>query len=62
MVQKYDISDIEGGGGRYRKVSIKGESVKCLGPTTDREGMDTLSMVVLMVHKTCLGVSSPLGS
>ena len=62
MVHKYDMLSIEGGGGKDKKVLIKGVLVNMLGPMTDREGMDTLSMVVLMIGRTCSGVAGPLGS
>ena len=61
-MQKYNISFIEGGGGRDKKVPVKGALVNMLGPMTDRKGMDTLSMVVLMIGRTCSGVAGPLGS
>ena len=51
MVQKSDMIVIEGGGGRDKKVSIKGALVNRPGPTVDRKGMDTLSMVVSMIGR-----------
>ena len=62
LVNKYDMSVGEGGGGRDKKVSIKGVLVKIPGPMKNREGMDTMSMVVLIIGRTCSGLAGPLGS
>ena len=51
-----------GGGGIYGKVFAIGASANNLGPTTDKEGMETLSMVVSMVGMTCSSVVSPCES
>ena len=62
MVHKSDISVGEGGGGKDKKVSIKRALENNSGPMTDMDGMDTLSMVVSIVGRTCSSVSSPFGS
>ena len=62
IVHKYDISVNEGGGGKDKKVSIIGELENNIGPRTDMEGMDTLSMVVSIVGSTCFGVVGHFGS
>ena len=61
-MHKLDISAVEGGGGRDKKVSVKGVLVKSHIPMIDREGMDTLLMVVSMVGRTCSRVVGPLVS
>ena len=62
IVHKYDISFGEGGGGKDKKVSGIGVLVNKSVPSEDRDGMDTLSMVVLIVGRTCSGVAIPFGS
>ena len=62
IAQKYDMLVIKGGGRSDIKVSIKGALVNRPRPMTDREGMDTLSMMVSIVGRTCFGVVYPLGS
>ena len=61
-MHKSNISAIEGGGGRYKKVSVKGASINKPRPTKNMKGMDTLSMVVSMVGRTCSRVANPLVS
>ena len=61
-VHKYETLVNVGGGGKDKKVSIMGVLEKITRPTTDRDGMDTLSMVELIVGRMCSGVASPLGS
>ena len=55
MVHKSNISSIAAGGGRDKKVSVKGVSVNRFGPMENRESMDVLLMVVLTVGRTCSG-------
>ena len=62
IVHTSDMSTFKGGGERDKKVSIKGALVNRPRPMTDREGMDMLSMVVLIVRRTCSRVTDPLGS
>ena len=50
------------GGGRDGKVSAISTSTNNPSPTTDKDGIDTLSMVVSMVGMTCSGVASRYGS
>ena len=52
MVHKFDMPVIEGVGGRDKKVSVKGALVNKHGLMKNREGMDTLSMVVSIVWRT----------
>ena len=61
IAHKYDILVIEGGGGRDKKVSVKGALVKRPRPMTYMEGIKTLSMVVSIVGRTCSRVVGPLG-
>ena len=53
IVHKFDMSVVEGGGGRDKKVSIKEALVNRNEPMVDRKGMDTLLMVVLIIGRTC---------
>ena len=62
IVQKYDISVNEGGGGKNKKVSIIGMLENKLVPTIDRDVMETFSMVVLIVGRTHFSVAGPFGS
>ena len=62
MVHKYNASVIVGGGDKDKKVSVIGVLENNPGPTVDKEGMDTLSVVELIVGRTCSVVASPLGS
>ena len=62
IINKSTMSVGTVGGGRDRKVSTIGDSKNNIGPTTDKDGMDTLSMVVSMVKMTSFGVASPCGS
>ena len=59
---KYDMSADKVGSRREKKVSIKGVLVKRPEPTTYREGMDMLSMVVSIIGRTCFAMVSHLGS
>ena len=59
IVHKSNMPVREGGGGRDKKVSIKGVLVKRPDPMTYKEGMDTLSMVVLIIGRTCSRVVGP---
>ena len=61
-MHKSDISVDERGGSKDKKVSVIGALENKPEPMTDRDGMDTLSMVVLIVRRTCFDVASPLGS
>ena len=61
-VHKYVVSVGVDEGGKDGKVVIIGVSTNNPGPTTDKEGMDTMSMVISMVRMTCLGVVDPYGS
>ena len=45
-----------------KKVSVKGAPINRHGPTTNKEGVDALSMVVSMVGRKCSVVADPLGS
>ena len=62
IMHKYNILVGEGGGGKDKKVSI----IRVLGnnprPTVDKDGMDTLSMVVSIVGRTCSDVASAFRS
>ena len=62
IVQKSDISVDEGGVGKNKKVSVIGALENKLGPMTDRDGMETLLMVVLILGRTCYGVVDPFVS
>ena len=62
IVNKSDISVNEGGGGKDKKVFVKGELENKLVPMVDMEGMDTLLMVALIVGMTFCGVAGPFGS
>ena len=62
IVHKSDMLVSEGGGDKEKKVSMKGGLANNHGPTTYRECMDTLLMVVSIVWRTCFGVAGPLGS
>ena len=62
IVYKSDMSVDEGGGGKEKKVFINEALENKLGPLSDKEEMDTLSMVVLTIGRTCFKVVSPLGS
>ena len=62
MVHKSDTSVDKGGGGEEKKVSVTGMLANKPEPTIDKDGMDTLSMVVSIVRRTCSDVVSPLGS
>ena len=61
MVHKFNTSVGEGGGGKEKKVSIIGVLENKPGPTRDQYGIDTLSMVVSIVRRTCFVVVGPLG-
>ena len=62
MVHNSDVLVGMVGGGIDGKVSTIGASENNLGPTTDKEGIEMLSMVVLMVWMKCTSVSYPCGS
>ena len=62
IVHKYDISVDIGGGRKEKKGFVIGALKNKLGPASDRDGMETLLMVVLIVERTCFGVANPLGS
>ena len=62
IVHKYDTSFGEGGGGKVKKVSSIRVFAKNLGPTIDKDGMDTLSMVLSIVGRTCSDVVGPFES
>ena len=62
ILQKFDISVNEGGGCKDNKVFVNGALPNKPKPTTNKEGMETLSMVVLAIGRTCSGVVGPLGS
>ena len=62
IVHKYNISFEEGGGGKEKKVSINGALENNHGRTSDREGLETLSMVFSTAGRTCYRVFGPLGS
>ena len=49
-------------GGRDGKVFTIGTLTNNPSPTTDKDGMDMLSMVLSMVEMTCSGVAGPCGS
>ena len=53
VVHKYDISFGEGGGCKDKRVSVIGALENKPEPMTDKDGMDTLSMVVSIVGRTC---------
>ena len=50
-MHKYDISFGEGGGGKEKKVFVKGELENKLGPMIDKEGTETLSLVMSIVGR-----------
>ena len=60
MVHKYDMSVVERGGERDKKVFVKGALVNRPRPMTDKEGMDMFLIVVSIIGRTCSGVLSPL--
>ena len=62
IVHKSDISVDERGCGKDKKVSFKGSLENKPMLTIDKDGMGTLSMVVLIVIRMCSSVASPLGS
>ena len=62
MVHKHYILCGKGGGGKGKKVSIKEALENNPWPMTDREGMDTLLIVVSIVGRTRYGVAGPFGS
>ena len=59
IVHRSDISFEGGRGCKDKKVSIIGVLEKKLGPTTDKDGMDALSMEMLTVVWMCFSMSSP---
>ena len=61
-VHKSDISDNEGGGGKDKKVFIIGALENKPEPMTYMDGIDTISMVVSIVGRTCFDVAGPFGS
>ena len=60
-MHKFDMSVGEGGGGKDKKVSVNRVLENKPGTTTYREGMETLSMVVSIVGRTCSSVVNHLG-
>ena len=62
IVHKSVVSVDVGRGGKYGKVSPIRVLENNPRPTTDMEGMDTLSMEVSMVGMMCSDVASPYGS
>ena len=58
IVCKYDISIDKGGGGKDKKVSIKGALENKPRITIDREAMEMMSII----GRTCSGVAAPFGS
>ena len=53
---------MKGGCGKDKKVPIMGVLENKLGPMEYRDGMETLSMVALIVGRTCSDVVIPFGS
>ena len=62
MVHTSDMPVDEGGGGRNKKVSIIGVLANKPEPTVDNDGMDTMSMVEMIVRMMCYSLDDPLGS
>ena len=62
IVHKFVVSVGKGRGVKYGKVSYIGVLENSSRPTIDMEGMDMLSMVVLMAGMTCYNVVGPYGS
>ena len=62
MVHKYETLVDEGGGGKDKKVFIIGLLANKTKTTTNKDGMETLSMVVSIVRRMCADVADPLGS
>ena len=62
MVQKYDTSVGEGGGGKDKKVPIIGVLTKNTGPTTNNDEIYALSMAVSTLRRACYDVSVPFRS
>ena len=61
IVHKSKTSVGVGRGGKARNVSIIGVLEKNIEPTVEKDGIDTLSMVDLIVRRTCFSVIVPLG-
>ena len=59
IVHKFNISVDEGGGGKYKNVSVIRVMENKPKPTTNNDGMDALSMAISIVGRTCFGVASP---
>ena len=62
IMHKYDMSVDEGGGGKDKNVCVKGVLVNMPMPKIDKDGMDTMSMVELIVRSMCFGMVKTLGS
>ena len=62
IVHKSNILVSEGGGGKDKKVSVIGVLAIRLETIVDKDGMDTVSMVELIVRRMCYGVADSLGS
>ena len=62
IINKSTMSVGTVGGGRDGKVSAIGASANNHGPIADKDGMDTLLMVVSMLEMTCSSVVGPCGS
>ena len=62
IVHKYAMSVGVGEGGKDEKVFVIGVLENKLRPTTDKEGIDMVSMAVSMVGMTCSDVADPFGS
>ena len=61
IVQKYDTSVSIDGGGKEKRLYVIGVLEKRPGPITEKDGMDTLSMVEMTVKRMCFGMSDPIG-
>ena len=61
-MHKSNILVDERGGSKDKKVFVIGALENKPKTTTGRDGMDTLSMVVLIVGSTYFGVAVPFGS
>ena len=62
IVHRSDISFSEGGVVKDKKLYAVGAYLNKHGPTSNKDGMDTLFMVVSIVKRTCFHVVNPLGS
>ena len=61
-VHKSNIFVNEGGGGKEKKVFVIGALENKLGLSFDKVVMDTFSIVVSIVKRTCSRVVGPFGS